>query len=386
MARLTHDGAAATPATPTTAAATGPRFGIGLRDEFVRYGRSWSNSLAHLVTLSARLDDSGEWALDGSPTCAHWIAATLDIEVCTAREWVRIGKALRMLDRTCQAFNEGALSFTKVRSLTRIATPDNELELLEIAERTPAGHLGRALSAWSARHDDEDTQHERQRRDRGLSWRTEPDGMVVVSARLTPEQAAVFIAAIDAQVMRADGADSVVDSSTGVPGITEGATTQSANDATASRGSHRAWPSLGQQRVDALVHLLGNGGAGVRAEVILHVRADGCTLDDGTPIAESVVERIAETAVLRAMIHDAESHPVNVSGRHRRHTDRQKRVVKERDRRCVDCGGEDFLEYKAHSASSTLRSCVAIPAIVNGFSIRFTPSSRTPCGASTSAV
>lgn len=348
MARLTHDGAAATPATPatpTTAAATGPRLGIGLRDEFVRYGRSWSNSLAHLVTLSARLDDSGEWALDGSPTCAHWIAATLDIEVCTAREWVRIGKALRMLDRTCQAFNEGALSFTKVRSLTRIATPDNELELLEIAERTPAGHLGRALSAWSARHDDEDTQHERQRRDRGLSWRTEPDGMVVVSARLTPEQAAVFIAAIDAQVMRADSTDSVVDSSTGVPGITEGATTQSANDATASRGSHRAWPSLGQQRVDALVHLLGHGGAGVRAEVILHVRADGCTLDDGTPIAGSVVERIAETAVLRAMIHDAESHPVNVSGRHRRHTDRQKRVVKERDRRCVDCGGEDFLEY-----------------------------------------
>lgn len=94
-----------------------------------------------------------------------------------------------------------------------------------------------------------------------------------------------------------------------------------------------------------MVRLVTNGGAGVSAEVILHVRGDGCTLDDGTPISGSAVERIADTAALRVMIHDAESNPINVSGKHRHFTNRQKRVIKERDRGCVDCGGAEFLQY-----------------------------------------
>jgi hypothetical protein len=42
------------------------------------------------------------------------------------------------------------------------------------------------------------------------------------------------------------------------------------------------------------------------------------------------------------MIHDAGGHPLNVSGRHRHPTDRQKLVVKERDRTCT-CGATMFL-------------------------------------------
>jgi hypothetical protein len=79
---------------------------------------------------------------------------------------------------------------------------------------------------------------------------------------------------------------------------------------------------------------------------VLHVRADGCRLDDGSPIAGSVVERIAPTSFIRTMIHDADSRPINASGRHRHPTDRQRRVVKERDRVCTDCGDtSDFFEY-----------------------------------------
>jgi hypothetical protein len=43
--------------------------------------------------------------------------------------------------------------------------------------------------------------------------------------------------------------------------------------------------------------------------VILHVRADGATLDDGSPLPMSVVERIAPQAFIRALIHDAEGRP-----------------------------------------------------------------------------
>ena len=234
-----------------------------VRSEFTRYGRRWSSSITQLIALSVELDDSGEWALDGSPTCAHWIAATLDIEIGTAREWLRIGRALAHLPMTTNAFTNGGLSFTM---------------------------------------------------------------------RLTPARAAVLTAAVDEHVMRSDGREPADP-------------TERGDDATASRESHPRWASLAQQRVDALIDIISAGGTNVVTEVILHVRADGCTLDDGTPIGGSIVERIADTSTLRAMIHDAESHPINVSGRHRHHTKRQKLVVKERDQRCVDCGSTDFLEH-----------------------------------------
>ena len=309
-----------------------------IRGEFTRYGRRWSSSITQLIALSVELDDSGEWALDGSPTCAHWIGAMLDIEIGTAREWLRIGRALAELPTTSLAFANGDLSFTKVRSLTRVATAANEAELLEIAERTPAGDLGRALAAWSARNEDEHHRDRRHRRDRGLHWRTEPDGMVTASLRMTPEQAAILTAAVDEQVMRSDGREPAEPTDVVDP-------TERGNDATASRESHPRWASLAQQRVDALVDIVSAGGSNVVTEVVLHVRADGCTLDDGTPIGGSIVERIADTSALRAMIHDAESHPINVSGKHRHHTERQKLVVKERDRQCVDCGSSDFLQH-----------------------------------------
>ena len=105
------------------------------------------------------------------------------------------------------------------------------------------------------------------------------------------------------------------------------------------------WPTLGQQRADALIALILGGGATVVTEIVLHVRGDGCTLDDGTPIADSVVERLVSEAFLRVLIHDAERRPINASSRRRHPTLRQKRVVLERDGSCVDCGSTELLRY-----------------------------------------
>ena len=91
--------------------------------------------------------------------------------------------------------------------------------------------------------------------------------------------------------------------------------------------------------------VLAGGGARVISEVIIHVRGDGCTLDDGTPIADSAVARLLSQAFIRVLIHDAERRPINASSRQRHPTQRQKRVVHERDRKCVDCGSTDLLRY-----------------------------------------
>ena len=61
-----------------------------------------------------------------------------------------------------------------------------------------------------------------------------------------------------------------------------------------------------------------------------------------------MIERIAPDSLIRALIHDARGRPANASHRRRHPTDRQKRIVKERDRVCVDCGATTLLQYDHH--------------------------------------
>src|SRR2546430_2364113 len=114
--------------------ATGERK-ASIRAEVIAAGEHWSTAQRRLVRLVVELDDSGEWNADGSATCAHWVASALGIEVCTAREWLRVGRALRRLSAIDGAFESDQLSYSKVRALTRVATPQNEAELCRLALR-----------------------------------------------------------------------------------------------------------------------------------------------------------------------------------------------------------------------------------------------------------
>lgn len=77
----------------------------------------------------------------------------------------------------------------------------------------------------------------------------------------------------------------------------------------------------------------------------MHVRGDGCTMDDGTPVSDHAVARLLPESFLRLLITEADRMPVNASGRHRHPTARQQRVARERHQnRCVDCGSTDLLE------------------------------------------
>ena len=283
-----------------------------------------------LVRTVATYDHSGMWAVTGHSTCAGWVADALDVSLGTAREWLRVGHAIARLPEVDASFEAGRLSYAQVRTLTRIAVdhPGRAAELVELAERTPARHLAIALATWTAHNEDAEQLDRRHRSETWLSARTEPDGMGVITLRLPPVEQGAVMVAVDAAVM---------------------ATTESAECASADASPPRdvtedGRRSLGQQRAAALVGLVTGGGAGVSTELIIHVRADGATLQDGTPIADTLAERLASESFIRAMIHDAESHPINVSGRHRHPTHRQKLVVTERDRTCT-CGATTFLHH-----------------------------------------
>lgn len=277
---------------------------------------SWSTSQRIVIGLAADFADSREWAATGAPSAAHWIASAADIEVCTAREWIRVGRRMRALPVIAALFDAEALSYSKVRTLSRLATPANEAQLAAIAAGTPAGQLSRALAAWVHRTSSDEQLARHQLDQRSVTWRHEPDGMITFTLRLPPLTAGTMISQLTAQVMRSQPTLAL-----------------------------DRWPTLAQQHADALGVLL-NGGIGrVLTEVIVHVREGGATLDDGSPLPMETVERIAPTAFIRALIHNAENRPINASARRRHPTARQRRVVKERDRACVDCGATTLLEY-----------------------------------------
>ena len=293
--------------------------GMGvIGEQLVEIGWEANDNQSQVVHLAADFADSTEWALAGYSSASRWIADKLEIAHRTANEWIRIGRCLRELPATAEALSGHRISFSKAKELTRSATPENELDLLELAETVPANELGQAIAAWLQRYEHDEAIDARHHDARSLRWQTERDGMVSVAGRLSPAAAGVFAAAIDAQVMR---------------------------QAHQPKEADTEWPSLAQQRADALVEVLGDGGASVAAEVVIHVRGDGSTLDDGTPLTMSSVASLIGESFIRALIHDAEGRPINASSRQRHPTARQKRVVKERDRTCLDCGSSELLQY-----------------------------------------
>ena len=89
---------------------------------------------SRLLTLIHQFDEKEYWAEQGLCSCAHWLNFKCGIGMGSARERVRVAHALAELPKISDAFARGALSYSKVRAMTRIADEKNEDFLLMIAE------------------------------------------------------------------------------------------------------------------------------------------------------------------------------------------------------------------------------------------------------------
>src|ERR687889_1782210 len=76
---------------------------------------------ASWLRLVAEFDERGGWHGVGISSCGQWLAWQCGLSPVTAREHVRVARALRGLPRIAAAFDAGRLSYAKVRALTRIA-------------------------------------------------------------------------------------------------------------------------------------------------------------------------------------------------------------------------------------------------------------------------
>src|SRR5690606_36463710 len=96
------------------------------------------------LALIAEFDRREGWADGSTRSCAHWLGWKCGIDLGAAREKVRVARALEALPRISAAMAGRELSYSKVRALSRVATPATEDTLLMIALHGTAAQIGRA--------------------------------------------------------------------------------------------------------------------------------------------------------------------------------------------------------------------------------------------------
>ncbi|MEX0892775.1 MAG: DUF222 domain-containing protein, partial [Gemmatimonadota bacterium] len=94
-----------------------------------------------LLVRLEEFDRRGGWQLTGHRSCAAWLAHRAGKDEGACRQRVRAARVLVTLPLTSAAMERGELSFTKVRALTRLATPETEAAILEYALSVSAKKL-----------------------------------------------------------------------------------------------------------------------------------------------------------------------------------------------------------------------------------------------------
>jgi len=150
------------------------------------------------IKLLGEFDDNGGWQGDGIKSFAHWLNWKIGMGTVMGREKVRIARSLPDLPLIDEAFSLGKVSYSKVRAMTRVATPENESFLLQIAEYGTASHMEYLVKKYQCckrlQDPDEDGSWKLQK---SMSWYQDETGMYVINARLPPEEGALVIKALE---------------------------------------------------------------------------------------------------------------------------------------------------------------------------------------------
>jgi len=154
-----------------------------------------------LLLLVGELDRREAWRAWECRSCAHWLAWQCGTSLKAGYEHVRVGRALAALPEITAEFSIGRLSYSKVRALTRVATPETERELIGLARAATAAQLDRIVGGYerACRLAEPDLAAAQARR-RAVWSEGNPDGTRTIHARLSPDVAAIVERAIEAAV------------------------------------------------------------------------------------------------------------------------------------------------------------------------------------------
>jgi hypothetical protein len=328
-----------------------------LGDEIAELSAHLDAATARLLALIREFDARGGWNT-GFPSCAAWLTWRVGLDPGAARERVRVARALGTLPLLSDALARGQLSYSKVRALTRVATPATEARLVAVGRAGTAAHVERIVRGWrqvDRRAERRDTA--RQHASRGLHVHHDDDGTVIVRGRLEPEAGALLLKALAAAREKLYPR----------PRIRHEAPDDPADQP----------PTAAQQRADALAllaesalhHGLDPGTPGERYQVVVHVdapvlaeaeRPGQSVLEDGMRVSAETSQRMACDASHVVMRHDGAGRLVEVGARGRTIPPALRRALQHRDRGCrfpgcgVPFGQGHHLRHWAHGGPTTL--------------------------------
>jgi hypothetical protein len=164
-------------------------------DELVVELATWSGRVAAgeglVLRLLGELDAREAWAQIGVLSCAHWAAWKLGLTLTTAREKVRVARCLRDLPLLTDRMAQGRVSYAQVRAITRVATPANEADWIELARHTTASQLEKTARGVDRCRQDPASGSELPEAFR-TSW--DDDGFLVLQVRISPTEAPAVLA------------------------------------------------------------------------------------------------------------------------------------------------------------------------------------------------
>jgi hypothetical protein len=327
------------------------------------------------LALVAEFDREKAYERHGLANTAQWLNWQCGIGAVAAREKVRVARALEQLPEIADAFEKGEFSYSKVRAMTRVATPANESVLVHVARHGTASHVEKLVRKfhWTQRRDAA-CLSQRQHEHRSVSSFFDMDGEFVLHARLPREVGAVVRKALEAAV----------------EAVRE---TKDVSAETPLQISANAWQAdalrlIAESFLERRGEETGGGSSADRLQVVVHIdqavlaeqqaaaeenRPHRCELEDGPALALDTARRLACDATVVGIVEAEDGEPLDIGRKTRSIPVAIARALKARDGGCrfPGCDRKRFteghhIEHWADGGATNLANLVTLCGFHHG--------------------
>jgi Domain of unknown function (DUF222)/HNH endonuclease len=289
------------------------------------------------LALIAEFDREKAFERHGLANTAQWLNWQCGIGAVAGREKVRVARALEQLPEIADAFAKGEISYSKVRAMTRVATPANESVLVHVARHGTAAHVEKLVRKfhWTQRRDAAKLA-QRQHEQRSVSYFFDIDDEFILNARLPREVGAVVRKALEAAVeaLRESPQDVSAETPLQIP-------------ANARRAD--ALRYLAETFLEKRAEETGAGSSADRLQVVVHIdqailseqqaaaekdEPHRCELEDGPALALDTARRLACDATIVGLVEGEDGEPLDIGRKTRSIPPSLARALRARDGGC----------------------------------------------------
>jgi hypothetical protein len=281
---------------------------------------------ACFVLAVAEYDRRRGWESWECRSMAHWLSWRCGISPAAGREHVRVGHALEDLPAIRERFRAGRLSYSQVRAVTRVATPDTDELLANLAGAMTAAQLEEVVRAFRRSNEVDEVAADARHTRRRLSYHWDDDGTLRGSFVLPAETGAVLVKAVEGSAGPAEAQAAAEGGADGWAAARADALVAMAEDHLASSTDAEA-ESADRYLVNILVDqptLLAGGSDGDRV----------CEVEGGPGLAPATVRRLACDNPSVTVTRSGDGSVLDVGRRTRRIGRRLRRALACRDGGC----------------------------------------------------